>query len=117
MVRLSAVRNSLLLTAALVLPAHSAQAELVSTDHVVPNAAIQGDREKIRAFLSRAEAQRGLKALGVDAGSARQRVDALTDSEVVSLAGKIDSLPAGGNLGTSDIIIILLVAILVALIV
>jgi len=67
--------------------------------------------------MSRADAERSLKALGVDAESAKQRVDALTDAEVISLADKIGSLPAGGNLSTNEIIIILLVAILVALIV
>ena len=88
----------------------------MSTDRVASKATIQADREKIRAFLDRADAVRSLKAMGVDAESAKQRVDAMTDSEVISLAGRIDSLPAGGDLGKSDIVIILLVAILVVLI-
>jgi hypothetical protein len=56
-------------------------------------------------------------ALGVKPELAKQRVDALTDAEVVSLAGKIDTLPAGGALSSTDLIIILLVAILVALLI
>ena len=117
MAHLSAVRKSLLFMTLLALPVHSAMAELVSTDKVASKAEVQADREKIRTFLSRADAERTLKALGVDDKSAKERVNALTDSEVISLAGKIDSLPAGGALGTNDIIIILLVAILVVLIV
>ena len=116
-IRVSKLRNSLLFAAALALPTQSALADLVSTDQLVSDATIQVDRDKIRAFMSRADAERSLKALGVDPESAKQRVDALTDAEVVSLAGKIDTLPAGGNLSTNDIIIILLVAILVALII
>ena len=114
--RVFKLRNSLLFAAALALSTQSALAEMVSTDQLASDAAIRADREKIRAFMSRADAERGLKALGVDATSAKERVDALTDAEVIRLADKIDTLPAGGDLGKNDIIIILLVAILVALI-
>ena len=76
---------------------------------------VQADREKVRVFMNRADAERSLKALGVQPELARQRVDALSDEEVVRIAGTIDTLPAGGNLGQTDLIIILLVAILVVL--
>lgn len=114
--RVAKLRTSLLFAAALALPTQSALADMVSTDRVASDAAIQADREKIRAFMSRADAERSLKALGVDAASAKARVDALTDAEVIRLADKIDTLPAGGDLGKNDIVIILLIAILVALI-
>ena len=53
----------------------------------------------------------------VDGLAAKDRVAALTDQEVHALAESIDALPAGGNLGTNDIIVILLVAILVVLLI
>lgn len=117
MVRASNLKNSLLLAAALALPTQAAIADIVSTDQLATGPAVQADRKKIRDFLNRADAERHLRAMGIDAKSARDRVDALSDAEVVSLASKIDTLPAGGNLGKNDIIIILLVAVLVALIV
>jgi len=55
--------------------------------------------------------------MGVDGLAAKDRVAALTDQEVHALAESIDALPAGGNLGTNDIIVILLVAILVVLLI
>src|SRR5260221_2165942 len=38
-----------------------------------------------------------LEALGIAADSARERVAALSDAEVVQLAGRIDKLPAGAG--------------------
>jgi hypothetical protein len=47
---------------------------------------------------------------GVDAGFAEQRVAALTDAQVVELNGRIDELPAGGDLlGVVAFIFIVLV--------
>lgn len=115
--RVSRRLNSMLLAAALVLPFQSSQAELIPTEQVASDARIQEERDKVRAFLNRADAQRNLVALGVAPDLAEQRVDALTDAEVMHLAGKIDSLPAGGALSNADLIIILLVAILVALLI
>lgn len=109
--------NTMLLAAALVLPFQSVQAELVTTDQVASDARMQEERAKVRAFLNRADAERNLVALGVNPEFATQRVDALTDEEVVHLAGKIDSLPAGGALSNQDLILILLVVILVAILI
>ena len=109
--------HSLFIAAALALPFQSAQAELISTDEVASHARIQEERDKVRAFLSRADAQQNLVALGVESDLAKQRVDALTDAEVMNLAGKIDSLPAGGALSNSELILIVLIAILVAILI
>ncbi|MCY1555454.1 hypothetical protein D9M68_921230 [compost metagenome] len=54
--------------------------------------------------------------MDVPAALARSRVDALTPAEVASLAQRIDTLPAAGALSGTDVVIILLVAILVVLI-
>jgi hypothetical protein len=115
--RASRLWDSLLLAAFLALALAPARAELVSTDRLAADAKIQADREKVQAFLQRADAERSLQALGVKPELAQQRVAALTNEEVAMIAGKIDSLPAGGALSTSDIIIILLVAILVVLVI
>jgi hypothetical protein len=93
----------------------AARADMVPTDKVLSPDKISADRDKVRAFMDRADAQEKLRALGVQADEAKARVDALTDAQVEAIAGRIDKLPAGGNLGKSDIIIILLIAILVAI--
>ncbi|MBM7060827.1 PA2779 family protein [Pseudomonas sp. UL073] len=92
-----------------------AQAAMIATNDVVANQQAQANRDKVRDFLTRASVQEQLRVMGVDAALARSRVDSLTAQEVASLAQRIDSLPAGGALSTTDVIIILLVAILVAI--
>src|SRR3954471_13528096 len=72
------------------LPVH---AGLVSTDAAVASA----DRERITGFLERAEVRAQLQAQGADPADVKARVAALTDEEAAQLAGRIDSLPAGGT--------------------
>lgn len=93
-----------------------AQASMVSTQEAVSAQQTQLDREKVRSFLDRAAVQDRLQALGVQSVFAKDRVDALTDQEVRTLAQKIDALPAGGMLG-SDMLIIILLVILIAVLV
>ncbi|MDO8698525.1 MAG: PA2779 family protein [Pseudomonas sp.] len=93
----------------------SVQAGMVSTAEAVSSQSVQADRDKIEAFLSRASVQEKMQALGVQATAAKERVNALTAAEAASLAQRIDALPAGGALSTTDFIIILLIAILVAI--
>ena len=56
------------------------------------------DRERVRTFVARDDAAKQLQVLGVAPESVQGRVDAMTDAEVQVVAGKIDSLPAGGQL-------------------
>lgn len=95
-----------------VLPAH---AGMVSTDEVLSPSNAQTERDELRAFTDRADVQRLLEAQGVPPDAAKARIDALTDTEVRTLAGRIEALPAGGALSDTDWILILLIAILVAL--
>jgi uncharacterized protein YpuA (DUF1002 family) len=91
----------------------AATAEIVSTEDV----AQQSDRERVKEFLSRDDAAGKLKQLGVAPAEAQKRVDAMTPEEVQVVAGKIDTLAAGGALSSTDWIIILLIVIVVLLIV
>lgn len=118
--RASKFRNPILtaaIAAAFALPLQSARAELVSTDQVAPETKAQADREKVKAFLNRTDAERKLIDMGVAPDTAKQRVDALTDAEVSNIAGKIDTLPAGGALSNTELILIVLIAILIAILI
>jgi hypothetical protein len=53
-------------------------------------------QQRVLGFLERTDVRAELAAQGVDLGEARLRVAALTDAEAAELAGRIDSLPAGG---------------------
>ncbi|UTW07460.1 PA2779 family protein [Pseudomonas benzenivorans] len=117
MKRLAQLLGLALLTACLsttlAMPSH---AGMLSTTEVLADLDGQADRETLQEFLNRDEVQDELQTMGVPALQARNRVDALTPAEAASLAQRIDALPAAGALSGSDVIIILLVAILVVLI-
>jgi hypothetical protein len=91
-------------------------AGMIGTPEILAEQASQHDRDKLQQFLNRADVQERLQAMDVPAIEARSRVDALTPAEAARLAQRIDALPTGGALSGSDVIIILLVALLVVLI-
>ncbi len=89
-----------------------AQAGMVSTDQ-----AIAARRDRIAAMLDRSDVRAQLEARGVNLSDAKARVAALTDEEVTQLAGRIDSLPAGGNDPLSGFFAALVVAAILAVLV
>ncbi|NWF38191.1 PA2779 family protein [Mariprofundus sp. NF] len=76
-----------------------AHAAMVSTDQMLEQQQSSQQREKVVAFLNRAEVQQELQQQGIAAEDAVTRVAHLSDQEVELLAGKIDQLPAGGIVG------------------
>jgi len=85
-------------TLGLGLPLQSVQAGLVGTDRVTVSAQSQPDRDRIRSFLDREDVRKELQQQGIDANTAKARVDALTDAEVQKVAGRLDKMPAGGDI-------------------
>jgi len=83
-----------------------AQAGMVGTDAVVTSSA--GERERITSFLDRDDVRQQLQSQGVSPADVKARVAALTDEEAAQLAGRIDSLPAGGILGLILLVFIIL---------
>jgi hypothetical protein len=77
----------------------STYAGMVGTDQVVAAAQSQGARDKLRDFVGRSEVRNQLQNLGIGSTAAQARVSAMTDAEVASVVGQIDSLPAGGTSG------------------
>jgi hypothetical protein len=72
-------------------------AGLIGTDQAVTAAQAQAARTTVLSQIDRAEVAAHLQSLGISAQNAHDRVAGLTDIEVVSLAGQIDSLPAGAS--------------------
>jgi len=106
------------LAACLLLAPLAAGAAMVTTDQVLAPQAAPGERARVQAFVQRADAAGQLALHGVDGTDARARVAALSDDEVHALAGRIDALPAGGNIGSftdQQVVIVLLLLILVVL--
>jgi hypothetical protein len=109
--------RALAITLALVLSTQMplAQAEIVDTEALAAPSQAELDRAKVQAFMDRANVKERLQAMGISGLVAKDRVAALSEAEVHSLAQRIDTMPAGGALSQTDWILILLVAILVAI--
>ena len=87
----------------------SVHAAIISTEQVVTAEVAQQNRTKIAATFERADVQAELQKMGISSEEAQARVAALTDAETASLAQRVDSLPAGGDIvGTLVFIFVLL---------
>src|SRR5439155_136283 len=97
------ILGGLLLAFAFALP--QANAGLVPTE-----------RERVKALIERPEVAQQMEKMGIPAKEALARVDAMTDEEVRSLAGRLDALPAGGQISSQTLLLICLIIILLLLI-
>jgi hypothetical protein len=104
---------ALALATAFVMP--RAHAGLIATDQA-PQVQPQSERERVKALLARPEVAKQLGEVGVAPADASARVDAMTDAEVLQLAGKIDSLIAGGALSNDQLLVIVLLVVLLLLV-
>ena len=83
------------------------QAAMVATDKALGI----HEREHVSQYLSRADVQARLSQFGVTASDVQARIAAMSDDEVAQLSGKIDALPAGGDI-LGAIVLIFLVLLL-----
>ena len=75
----------------------SSYAGMVGTGEVLAAVEASGARDTVRNFVGRNEVRSQLQDLGISPSAAQARVGAMTDAEVASIAGQIDSLPAGAG--------------------
>lgn len=80
---------------AMSMPMGAAQAALVSSDQVLTESEVEADRTRIAALIMREDAQRQLRAEGIDPDEALARVATLSDAEVAQIAARVDTIPAG----------------------
>lgn len=83
-----------LIVALMTLSFQTARAGMIGADQVA--ASVTPDRAAVLSVLSRADTIAQLRAQGIDPAMARERVAAMTDEEVQTLAANIDTAPAGG---------------------
>jgi hypothetical protein len=81
----------------LVVPYQPCLAALIGTETVLDAARGHEARQNVNRILAREDVQKVLRAQGISAEEAKARVKALSDAEVVSLAERLDQLPAGGD--------------------
>ena len=90
-----------------------AQAGMIATDEAAQAAS---ERERVKAMLARPEVAAQMGKLGITAADTLARVDAMTDAEVIQLAGKLDTLPAGGAISNDQLLLIILLLVLLVLV-
>jgi hypothetical protein len=71
-----------------------AMAAMIETQSI----AASSSRDRLASMLDRADIVAQLELHGVNSEDVKARVAALTDDEAAQLAGKMDSVPAGGLL-------------------
>ena len=87
-------------------PYQFATASMIGTDQVVTSTS-PGDRTTVLNFLSRSDVAGKLHSLGIDPSTAQDRVAAMSDQEVQSLAGQINAMPAGGMNSTWEAVFVI----------
>ena len=90
-----------------------AQAGIITTNQLATTATVQADRASVMNYVSRADVASQLQSMGLEPKAAQDRVAALTDQEVQSLAGKLNALPAGASSGWAWAAVIIIIAVLV----
>ena len=91
------------------MPYQIATAGMIGTDQVVTSSS-QADRTTVLNFLNRGDVTSQLQTLGIDPATAKDRVGAMSDQEVQSLAGQISAMPAGGTSTGAAVLLIILIA-------
>ena len=99
----------LALATALLMP--QAHAGLIGTEEVQA----QDERSRVKAILERPELADGLKKMGIAPSEALARVDAMSDAEVLQLAGRLDAALAGGQVSNNTLLVIILIVLLIIL--
>ena len=102
---------SFALAGVMVLP-HS-HAGVISTE----TAHAQDERARVKAMVERPELGKGLERLGLHPADAAARVDAMSDAEVLQLAGRLDAAIAGGQLTNEQLLLIIIVLLLIIIII
>jgi len=92
-------------------PFHIAQAGMIGTDQAATASSATADRSTVLNYLSRGEVSSQLQALGIDPSTAHQRVAALSDQEVQSLAQRIQAMPAGASDAGAILLIIVVIGV------
>ena len=91
------------------------QADVIGTLAGLESAQRDTDLARVNRVLATAEARDQLQALGVDQAQVEARLAGLTDSELSTLADKLESAPAGGDvlavIGVVFVVLLILEAV------
>ena len=81
---------------------------------MVDMARAQEARDHVNSMLAREDVKAAFIAQGINPLEAKERVNALSNAEIINLADQIDQLPAGGS-ALETVLIVALIVFLVLL--
>jgi hypothetical protein len=120
------------LVASLLIALYAAPSPLLAQSHVVSPAEVQKqvlaasqtrqhNEDTVKQFVSSPEAEKAMKAAGIDPGRVKAAVTTLSDQELTQIASRAEKAQAdfaAGTLGERDLLLILVaIAVLILLIV
>ena len=91
------------------MPYQIATAGMIGSDQVAATSP-PADRTTVLNFLARSDVAGQLQTLGLDPSTAKDRVGAMSDQEVQSLAGQINAMPAGAMSSGAAVLLIIIIA-------
>lgn len=94
----------------------TAGAGIISTEAALELQERKQRIERINSVLARDSVQQQLIAFGVDPATAQERIASLSDSELVVLQQRMDTLPAGADSALTVLGIVLLVLLVLELV-
>jgi predicted glycosyl hydrolase (DUF1957 family) len=103
------------LSATLIIATTPVHADMIGTDQILSQQENAANLAQVQTFMARDEVRSKMEALGVDAGEAAQRIAALTDSELQTLAQNIQNMPAGGDSGLGILLTLIVILIILEL--
>jgi hypothetical protein len=112
MKRVMALLVSLAMLSTYSLPAYSG---VVTTEQLMQQQLDSMDRDELVSLLDRSEVRQQLIDRGVDPEHAKQRIAALSDTQIEQIKSEIDQLPAGSG-AVGILIAVLLVLIILDII-
>ena len=95
-----------------VLALPQAHAGMIGTDA----ARAQDERARVKALLERPELSQGLEKRGIAPQEALARVDAMSDAEVLQLAGRLDAAVAGAQISNESLLLIIIIILLIIIV-
>ena len=72
----------------------------------------QDERGRVKALLERPDLAKSLQKMGIAPQEALGRVDAMSDAEVLQLAGRLDAALAGGQISNETLLIVIVLVLL-----
>ena len=81
----------------MIVPFHITFAAMISTEETDTSLKAQEHRESLKALFLRDDIKNAFISLGINPIEAKERIDSLTDSEVIKLSENINDLPAAGS--------------------